>query len=157
MSHLVLKSLLLFSFLFGCGNQATEKAETLYHAAVEHAREGQYLEVIVSCQAALDIDPNHVEARLLLGSTFLKQGKLEEAVTECRHAISLEPKLVEARIALGDVFVRQRLNDEALAAYQEAVRLAPEDPHPYRKLAIAYTDQSRYSEAVETLLCQECI
>ena len=110
-----------------------------------------YLPAIQSCQQALDSEPEHVQARLLLGRLLLKHGQLDIATQHFEYIIQREPRHLEAYEALGDLYVRQRRNNQAIAAYQTVLQHAPNQPALYRKLALVYGDQNRYAEAVEIL------
>ena len=110
-----------------------------------------YLLAIQACQQALDSEPEHVQARLLLGRLLLKHGRLDVASQHFEYIIQRDPQHLAAYEALGDLYVRQRRNDQAIAAYQKALQHAPDQPAFYRKLALVYGDQNRYADAVEVL------
>ena len=122
-----------------------------YDECQRQADAKNYLPAIQSCQQALDREPEHVRARLLLGRLLLKHGQLDLAIQHFEYIIQRDPQHLAAHEALGD-FVR------ATAAQRPSYRRVPNGPSAragpaafYRKLALVYGDQNRYADAVEVL------
>ncbi len=90
------------------------------------AAEGKTAEAIEAFQAALRLDPNHVEARVNLGVMYVRLGRPDEAVAEYRAALALDPGHAEANYNLGNALAGRREFEEAIAAYQRAVERKPE-------------------------------
>ena len=61
-------------------------ADQHYQLANTYFRLGNLKEAIAPLQASLQINPNHLKARLLLGETLREQGALDEAVKQLEEA-----------------------------------------------------------------------
>src|SRR5205814_1804420 len=83
----------------------TNLAEALYYAR-------QYDQTIEACRKTLEIDPNSVYARLLLGSSYQQQFKYEAAIAEFQKIRQLENNLW-AIAALGNIYGVSGQKDEA--------------------------------------------
>ncbi|MBI3912776.1 MAG: tetratricopeptide repeat protein [Chloroflexi bacterium] len=105
-------------------------ANTLYQAANGFYRRGMVDNAIAELQQALNINPNHLKARLLLGEVFRTQGKYDDAVRELEEAyridsdaarVSLENSLLQR----AEVQEKQQQPDAALKDYARVVAIFP--------------------------------
>jgi tetratricopeptide (TPR) repeat protein len=69
---------------------------------------------------ALEINPNHAEARNNLGMILQEQGRLAEAAREFEKAIDARPDLRLARFHLGRIYANQQRWPDAIAQLQRA-------------------------------------
>lgn len=84
--------------------------------------------------AALKLDPRHVNAFLIRADVLRAQGHLSAAETAVHEALALEPNSAAAHQALGRIHLARDEGDEALACFREALRLDPTDEVLKREL-----------------------
>ncbi len=88
-----------------------------------------------SLEAALRIDPDHIESRVRLGAVCFALGQHLEAVRHYKLAAKIQPDNVEVNIRLGDIHLALGKIEQARASYRKAVRLKPMDPNATAGLA----------------------
>ena len=93
--------------------------------SIERAR-GASDDAIVHFRAALDSQPDYVEASLNLGLTLIDKHEIAEAITVLRRAIELRPDSAEAFVALGDALRQSGQIEEASERYEQALRNTPD-------------------------------
>jgi tetratricopeptide (TPR) repeat protein len=74
---------------------------------------------------ALQLRPDHVEARVNLGRLLHEEGDVEGAERQYRRALEVAPGSALARFNLGVALEDQGRTEEAASAYREAVELDP--------------------------------
>jgi tetratricopeptide (TPR) repeat protein len=111
------------------------QAEALYSAAVGDYRGKEYENAVAELKRALRLNPNHLSARLLLGTILREQGKLAEAVDEFNlaHSYSYYPEttryeLVHTLFQQGEMLEKAGEREKALAAYDKVLKLSPHEP-----------------------------
>lgn len=107
-------------------------AESLYRAALAAREEGNDQQAIAYLRRALAINPNHLPARLLLGTILRQQGQLSEAVDELEEAYKLDRStgqtvLVPTLLQLGAAQEEAGNYPGALASYRRALEVSPEN------------------------------
>lgn len=95
----------------------------------------------------LEIQPQHVSARLAMALEYLRRGRLEEALPWAEQAASLNPDSSEAQRILGQLLLEMGRAEPAVNRLERAVRLAPSDPRIRYLLARAYTRAGKEAEA----------
>ena len=76
-------------------------------------------------QRALELRPDHVEARVNLGRLLHGEGAVDKAEAQYRHALEVSPASALARFNLGVALEDQGRTPEAASAYRAAVELDP--------------------------------
>ena len=66
-------------------------ASSLFQTATSFYNIGNFEEAERELLSALNVNPDHFEARLLLGDILIAQGKIEEAVKEVEYAYNFDP------------------------------------------------------------------
>ena len=107
-------------------------ADTLYQGGSAFYSMGEMESAIAQLRQALQVNPNHLKARLLLGTIYREQGQLEEAVTEFEAAYRYDEvegryELVRTLLAYGEALGRQGNEDEALKAYDRVLEVSPRE------------------------------
>ncbi|MFM2152347.1 MAG: hypothetical protein RL199_782 [Pseudomonadota bacterium] len=93
-----------------------------------------------------------VEARLMLGLSFIALGRTGDAERPLREAVSMSgAENSVPRKALGSLLLRTRRPKEALAQFEEACRLDPADETGRAKLAEAQAALGQWAAALATL------
>ncbi|MGD8464443.1 MAG: tetratricopeptide repeat protein [Anaerolineae bacterium] len=114
--------------------QAHSAASTYFSVAEIHRRQRAWTEAIQALQEAVQLDPNHMPARLALAEVYgeldqprravqeylnlarilQRQGQIEKALDQCRVALELDPQNSEAR-ALGEALQSGEAVEDAQA------------------------------------------
>ena len=102
-------------------------------------------------QRALDLEPNHVEARCFHGLQLSSIGRHEESLSEVRRAQELDPLSTYANTLTGWALLAGGRNTEAVSELQKALDIDPDFVLALPLLAGAYVRESRYEEAISIL------
>ncbi|MHC4404231.1 MAG: tetratricopeptide repeat protein [Planctomycetota bacterium] len=97
-----------------------------YRAGTQALTLGDLEIAVREYQRALELNPNHEEARNELGVALLEQGQDAEAEAHFTKLIELNPEFPHAHSNLGNSLARQGKYQEAIASLREALRLTPE-------------------------------
>jgi TolB-like protein/Tfp pilus assembly protein PilF len=106
--------------------------------------------VLAAARKALELDPELVEARVLLADTLQKEWKWSDAEAEYRRAIELSPSDAGARDGFSQWLLCQGRTEEALASAQRAREL---DPLAFDNTQVGWIlfQSRRYDEAIREL------
>ena len=115
-------------YRIGRSHLALRRGEKQYRAA-------QYAEAAESFNVALEVVPDHAEARFWRGNALGFSGDLDEAVKEFRRAADIEPANARYFGALAHALGMQEKNQEAVSWYRKAVALEPRDAELHVGLA----------------------
>ena len=107
----------------------------------------QYPEAATQFQAELVNEPDHEQALLYLGDTFIQMNRSANAQPLLEKAASLAPETGLAHLDLGIVFMDAGRNDEALRELTQAVRQMPDDVNVHWRLGRLYRTLGRKDEA----------
>ncbi len=143
---------------------ADPKSSYLAAALAElYARTGNMRDAVVQAQAVIQLDPDNLDARRLLGRIYLRsigdqQGNAKESETVLHLAIEqfeavvrLDPTSVEDHMLLGRLY---RLNNETAKAeveFRVAVKLQPDSEETVSTLALLYNEEGDSTRALEIL------
>ncbi len=95
-------------------------ATTPYAAGVAAVRQGRYAEAVTQYEAALNRDPDRLDALVGLGIARYKLGALGEAIEVLERAVPRAPAVATARLYLGLSYLRNgdvSRADEHLTAF----------------------------------------
>lgn len=104
----------------------TNQALALTGLGYAHARKGENPEAVSAYQKVLQQNPRSVQARLLLGESYLAMDRADLAAEEFRRVLSLTPNDVRAHFQLGLAYMKAGEKEKAAASFREVLRLAPE-------------------------------
>ncbi|MGE0679689.1 MAG: tetratricopeptide repeat protein [Candidatus Binatia bacterium] len=106
-------------------------------------------------RAALQANPNHVEARKALaafhinrGAAARQQGRLDDAVRDLQEAIKADPSSGTAHLELGQTYEESGRTTEALQEYQAAVDADAKNIIAQLRLGQALNAQNQYEQAL---------
>ncbi len=109
-------------------------ASALHFLGLLRTHQGRNEEAVKLMVAALEIDPEYVDAWSNLGIAYFKERDLERAEFCSRKAIQLSPDFANAWANLGVALRARNASEEALVAWGRALDLQP----GMRNIAISY-------------------
>ena len=92
-----------------------------------YRKKGEIQQAIGVCMQGLQIHPDYVTGRVILGRCYLEQEKLKEATTEFVHVIELDRRNQVAVKMLADVYARQGMKEKAGDLYAYLLRMDPDN------------------------------
>ena len=106
------------------------RAHGYYEMALRAHSAGDHLTTMEECRRALDANPYHVQARLLLASALHQTGELSDAISEYEQAYRLDPQSTSAGLAQALLQRAGMLESQgdlvaAVADYEGALELVP--------------------------------
>jgi Tfp pilus assembly protein PilF len=124
---------------------------------------GRLPEAISHYQAALQIQPESIEARTDLGTALAESGHFEEAIAEFQRALQLAPDCTICRNNLsqartqwaaklfqdGVSFAKRGRNVEAVQRFRAALNLQPDYAEAHNDLGVALGALGRTNEAIQ--------
>lgn len=96
--------------------------------AEEYSRVGQYADSAVWQAKIVELEPDNVDARLILGVAYFNDGQLDAAETQWLRAAELAPKSPDPWYNLGFLYLSRSTPDFAQveAAWTKVIELAPD-------------------------------
>ena len=101
----------------------------------------------VAFRAELEIDPNHYESNLLLGTLLREGGQNAEALVRLEHAARLRKEDLAVKFSLGAAYLAAARLDEARPLLEEVAVAAPGHLPTQMQLAQLYTRLGRPEDA----------
>jgi tetratricopeptide (TPR) repeat protein len=105
----------------------------------------------------LELDPDHVPARVNLGRVLHEKRQLKLAEVHYRLALAVEPENTTALFNLGVALEDLGRLDEAAATYETAVRCEPKHADAHFNLARLYEKQGKKAAAIRHLKAYQSI
>lgn len=135
--------------------QPEQAAEAHYRIGVLSSKLGNAEGAMQEFRAALQVNPNHIEARkgvsefyITHGANYRQQHQLQEAIQELQEAVKVDPGSVTAHMELGQAYEEAGRGADALQAYQDAVTAEPKNATAQLRLGQGYNTQKQYEQAV---------
>ncbi len=82
------------------------------------------LDLVAQLRSAVDLEPQVVELRVMLGMALCVNLEVQEAMEELREAVNMAPDSFIAQLKFGELLMRLRVCDKAAEHTHEAARLA---------------------------------
>ncbi len=103
---------------------------------------------IRAIKKAIDVNPNHVEARTLLGYVELEvRSDVDAAIREYRKVIELKPSSAEAYSNLAVALKKRGDLDQAIVSLNKALELKPDFAAALTTRGGVYAEQAKWTEA----------
>lgn len=128
---------------------ATESAGPVGASALYRA--GRFDDADIAAEAALNVDPNDIEALLVKGTLACDNGRAAEALRLLTLAADLESNRADVRIGIGRALVLSSRPREARAAFELAQTLDRASGEPMLHLALMALRGKREDEAIVLL------
>ncbi len=109
-------------------------------------------QAVTALEAALQLNPGYLPARLKLGEALLDAGDAEKAGKALQAVVTEYPGSAAAHYGLGRYFTHRREPDRAVAHLQKACELFPGFGAAHFALARVYRDQGDHQKAQAHLL-----
>lgn len=103
-----------------------ESPEPHYYRGLVLFQSNQMLEAELALNQALEIEPQHLDARELMGMSYARRSFHGAAIKELEQVLKVEPERVSTLEALGEAFVGNHQAEQALPVLKKALSLSPE-------------------------------
>ena len=110
--------------------------------------EGEYGHAVTDFTAAIELDPQYVEAYNSRGLAYRRQGDYDRAIADYTNAIRLNPQDAQAYYNRGVAYSEQGKYERAIADYTVAIGLNPQLAQAYRNRGLAYAGRRDYDQAI---------
>ena len=121
-------------------------------AAVQQRLEYDWQSAERSLRRALDLDPRHVDAHIMLGEYLYAIGRPDDGIASMRRGLELDPFHLGHGVALGFALRNIRRYGEAIEQLEATVKLDPHWSTAHLWLAESYASIGREREAVATYI-----
>ncbi|MEQ8466281.1 tetratricopeptide repeat protein [Coleofasciculus sp. E1-EBD-02] len=108
----------------------------------------RYEEALISCDKAIELEPNYASAWGLRGAVLAAIERYEEALVSCDKAIELDPNYASAWGLRGAVLAAIERDEEALVSCDKAIELEPNYAPAWELRGTLLEDLKRYEEAL---------
>lgn len=109
-----------------CSNGEARKVSYLERGE-KYFAEQNYDKARIEARNALQIDPNYVEARYLVGRVAEKKAEIQEAAGNYQAVLDADPKFTPARAALARLYLFAGLADKSLELIEAGLRDDPQN------------------------------
>ncbi len=128
-----------------------KKARDYRLRALIRERSGRIDAALTDYEAALELNPNHVETLVSISLPLARQLRVDEAEAAVRRAISIDTAHIGARLRLGMHLVESGRTDEAVEVFRAALEIAPNDAEAIEQLAAIQTSEQNRELDVRAL------
>jgi tetratricopeptide (TPR) repeat protein len=129
-----------------------KRSEALVLRATLRSLLSQDPELIESdLDAAIDADPENVDAWKTRAAHFITGGQIEKAVEDFKKVLSQDPENIAVRLTLADQLRELEQLEEAKAQVNRAVELKPEEPANYIIRAQIFEAEENVEQALADL------
>lgn len=131
--------------------------------ASAYARNGSIKDAVNEAEAAIQKDPDNLDAHRLLGNIYRsllgdtdtpQQGAnsmLNKAIAEYEAITRIDPASTDDLVTLGQLYRRANKNDEAMSTFKHCLEIEPDSESCLTNLAFLYTDLSDNQQAIALL------
>jgi tetratricopeptide (TPR) repeat protein len=136
-------------------DQPEHAAEAHYRIGVLSSKLGNTEGAVQEFRSALQVDPNHAEARkgvsefyITRGANYRQQHQLQEAIQELQEAVKIDPSSAIAHMELGQAYEESGRGPDALTEYEAAVNAEPQNINARLRLGQGSNTQKQYDRAI---------
>jgi tetratricopeptide (TPR) repeat protein len=128
-----------------------EDAETMDLMGQNAAVRDQPEEAIALYRRAVEIDPDHVDAHLHLGTELVNQGSIPEGLPHLHRALALDPESASAHTQLGVALATQGNRDQAIQQYRRTLALRPRSAIAHNNLGVEMAGRGDHEQGLRHL------
>ncbi len=96
-----------------------------YFLGLAEYRRGNYEMALSQFQRALDIQPEHLQARLMVGMTLLRQERVDDCIQQVKQVLAVNDQIAMAHNVLGSAYLAKKEFDKAMLHLDRAIALDP--------------------------------
>lgn len=123
------------------------RAEQLYQQALGQSKQGQADQAQKSLREALEIQPQHVEARLALARLLVDRAQSNAAAELLADGVMLLPRQASFALALAPLWFQSGQQDDALALLAQQAKTASNNPQFHAYYASQLLRLKRHADA----------
>jgi tetratricopeptide (TPR) repeat protein len=125
---------------FGRGSgQQLSRGNTLYVKGALAYQEGDKDRSMAALHSALQVNPDLIMARFLLGNIYKEKGEYAAAAEQYKRVVELDPYVAANHYNVGVVYHLLSRLQEAATSYLQALQLNPSDMRSNMNLGLVYT------------------
>ena len=110
--------------------------------------QGRLAEAIAALETSVQLDPDNLNGRVILGWTLHLAGQAADAEAALQGALEIDETHVPALNALGIVYLVDGQLDRAVETHWSAIALGEENEVAHYNLSLAYQRLGNYTEAI---------
>ena len=114
-------------------------------------RAGNAADAEAICRGVLQLQPDHPDALMVLGTVRLQQGDNDGATELFRRAAAVRPRSIEVLSNLAGALRRAERHEEAIEVYDRAIGLAPDSPNLHANRGVSLLALRRYEAAAASI------
>lgn len=126
-----------------------DEPDILYNFGNLYVRSRRFADAARRYEQALEARPEHVAARVNLGSALLMLGRRDEAMDQLLRALRHDPADPDAHRTLGGLYAYRGDNERAIHHYRAVLETRPQDGVAHRDLAIVLAAEGEFAAAWE--------
>lgn len=96
-----------------------------YFLGLAEYRRGSFELALSQFQRALDIQPEHLQARLMVGMTLLRQERIDDSIHQVKQVLAVNDQIAMAHNVLGSAYLAKKEFDKAMPHLDRAIALDP--------------------------------
>lgn len=96
-----------------------------YFLGLAEYRHGNYELALSQFQRALDIQPEHLQARLMVAMTLLRQERVDDCIAQVKQVLAKNDQIAMAHNILGSAYLAKKEFDQAMPHLDRAIALDP--------------------------------
>ncbi|UBF27959.1 tetratricopeptide repeat protein [Kovacikia minuta CCNUW1] len=146
----LISGLMVASSLLVAGSVRAASAQEYRQMGLSYREQERYPEAIAALQQAVELDPENLSGRVLLGWTQHRAGQDTAAADTLLQTLRLNPFDVPTLNALGIVYLVSGQLGEAVSSHAWAAVLKPDNEIAYYNLSLAFERLQQYDWAVAT-------
>ncbi len=124
-------------------------AEDWFQKGYNAAEMGEYNNVILYNQKAIEINPDCAEAYVNMGNAYNKIDNYEKAIECYQKAIEIDPDYEIPFNNLGCAYNKKGNYDKAIECLEKAIEINPYDAEAYFNMGTSYRHKGKYDKVVE--------
>jgi Flp pilus assembly protein TadD len=137
----------MFSALATTLDQRTSLSTSALNRGASLLQEQRYDDAIKEFKRAVGLNPESIDAYIIMGRTYSLIGQSTDAIAAFERAVKVAPTSKEARTYLAGALVGAQRYGEAEVQYKEVIKLDASAVAPRSSLGSLYLLMERYAEA----------
>jgi protein O-GlcNAc transferase len=126
-------------------------AEVHHNLGLAFQEQGKLEQAVASCQRALEIRPDYVQAHNSMGAALGQLGQYEKALEHFHQAVKSEPDNADGHLNLGITLATVGQPDQAIASFRRSLDIRPDSADAYVGLTNALKDLGQFEAALDSV------